>query len=1046
MLAYFSPKGEAIFLQRNINFLIFLCLTISSFGSKTYGHDDYFNKNLDHSTFSMPLSNAPTFVGVENAVNGNNVTSLSINVPNGNIDDVLIATIATDGNTSFSTPTGWILIDDAEGVGQAPSNAATLAVYYRITDGSEPSSYTFNWSNSEEAIGAITRFSGVNTSIPIHDFGTAKGTSNAPTTPDINISVTDAMIIRIFGADGDGGNNANAPSGTTEAYINRSSSVSADAASLGVAYSTKASVGATGTAMFSNNNEQWRAITIALEPAGTNCGPTDVTAYASSTTCNGSIANSDGQITLSSAIDADRYAMVTGNGFIANGGDADYANATPFDEDSDLPLILRNDLPNPTSSQAYTIRVFNGETACFRDVIVTLNEIDCSNTSAFQSSCDKKTDFTAVGTSGFTDSSPDNEQCITLADWGIDPTQVNQDFNVSLFFDGGLNSVTFTTENGQSVAGTIGSFFAEATLQADGSTFICATIDATNDNKAEDMSFFALIPEMTDEAQFGYAGLQEPIDDEIFAQPCGSTAPTGTIPIALSGNPADQFDIQIDIPVSEVELNDPRTITFHFTACNSTFSQSINPEPLIGRPGGFNILTATLEDVPGNCTQIDYEFCSNSGEQSYGVAFVLVKYECELGSIGSTVFMDTDNDGQFEIGNGETGIGGVTVNLNQVITVQDGGYLDFDGDMMGNDSDDDGSFAGITVIDGALDLDGDGQVEANGDDDGTVDGLTVDDGRIVGISDGGQAIALLATTTTATMASEGVEIGDYYFGSLPEGMYQVEIPVSNFLTAADPLFENPFSSVPTDINDNGEDNDDNGIQTGGSGAITVSPIITLTIGEEPQNESGQGGMQDSDADDNGDMTIDFGFQTQPLPVELLYFIATAQKDLIYLTWSTATEIENDYFELERSENGKIFKPIVKIDGGGNSLMTLNYDYEDHSAIAGTLYYYRLKQVDFDGNFEYSEIVNAKLDAFKNDMEVYPNPVGSQVNINLRYYSTAAEQVITIHNSQGKQVSLYKVSAMQNSWNDLMLNIDNLSKGIYFIKTERGEIIRFVKTQ
>ncbi|MEN0048852.1 MAG: T9SS type A sorting domain-containing protein [Bacteroidota bacterium] len=1030
-----------------MSFLIFLCLTIAPFGAKTYGNDGFFKEKIDHSTFSMPPNSAPAFIGVENATNGNNVTNLSINVPNGNIDDVLIATIATDGNTNFSTPSGWTLVDNAEGVGQAASGAATLAVYYRIVDGTEPSVYTFSWSGSQEAIGAITRYSGVDPLMPIDAFGVATGTSDAPTAPSVSTSVNDAMIIRIFGADGDGGNSASEPSGTTEAYIDRSSSVSGDAASLGIAYVTQASIGATGTAAFSNNNEQWRAITLALAPfTGPSCNPNNVSAYTSTTTCNGNTANSDGQITLSSAMDADRYALVVGNGFIANGGDPNYANAISFNEATDLPLVLRNDLPNPTSSKDYTIRVFNGETACFRDLVVTLNEIDCSSTSAFQSSCDMKTDFTAVGTAGFEDSSPENEQCITLADWGIDPTKVVQDFNVSLFFDGGLNSVTFTTENGQSVAGTIGSFFAEATLQADGSTFICATIDATNDSRAEDMSFFALIPEMTDEAQFGYAGLQEPIDDEIFNQPCGSTAPTGTIPITLSGNPNDFFDIQIDVPVSEVELNDPRTITFNFTACNSTFSQSINPEPLIGRPGGFNILTATLEDVPGNCTQIDYEFCSNSGEQSYGVAFVLVKYECELGSIGSTVFMDTDNDGQFEVGDGEMGIGGVTVNLNQVAIVQDGGYLDLDGDMMGNDPDDDGSFAGITVIDGALDLDGDGQIEANGDDDGPVDGLTVDDGRIVGIPDGGQAIAFLATTTTATMASGNVEIGDYFFGSLPEGMYQVEIPASNFVTNTDPLFDKPFSSIPTDTNDNGEDNDDNGIQTGGMGAVTVSPVITLTIGGEPQNESGQGGMQDSDADDNGDMTIDFGFQTQPLPVELLAFTAEAEKDLIYLTWSTATEIDNDYFELERSENGKTFKSIAQIDGGGNSLMKLHYKYKDNSAIEGILYYYRLKQVDFDGSFEYSEIISAKLNTSASNLTVFPNPVNTQIDLNLRYYSTDFEEVIIVNDLQGREVKRYQVSTTQNSWNDLQLNIEGLSAGIYFIKTERGEVIRFVKME
>ncbi|MEM9545868.1 MAG: SdrD B-like domain-containing protein [Bacteroidota bacterium] len=98
--------------------------------------------------------------------------------------------------------------------------------------------------------------------------------------------------------------------------------------------------------------------------------------------------------------------------------------------------------------------------------------------------------------------------------------------------------------------------------------------------------------------------------------------------------------------------------------------------------------------------------------------------------------------------------------------------------------------------------------------------------------------------------------GDYFFGNLPEGNYQVVIPTAPASA--------PTSSTPTDTMDNREDGDDNGVQPGGPGTAVTSPIINLTPTEEPldADEGGQGGMQDNTAsnpDENGDMTVDFGF-------------------------------------------------------------------------------------------------------------------------------------------------------------------------------------------
>ncbi|SFB78732.1 hypothetical protein SAMN05421780_101480 [Flexibacter flexilis DSM 6793] len=101
-------------------------------------------------------------------------------------------------------------------------------------------------------------------------------------------------------------------------------------------------------------------------------------------------------------------------------------------------------------------------------------------------------------------------------------------------------------------------------------------------------------------------------------------------------------------------------------------------------------------------------------------------------------------------------------------------------------------------------------------------------------------------------------------------------------------------------------------------------------------------------------------KTQPavtfgtLPVSLLYFKAQTQKNQTQLVWATASEQNNDYFSIEKSENGKDFTAIGTVHGAGNSQKMLNYQYTDHTPLYQKTYY-RLKQVDFDGASKYSPI-------------------------------------------------------------------------------------------
>ena len=133
----------------------------------------------------------------------------------------------------------------------------------------------------------------------------------------------------------------------------------------------------------------------------------------------------------------------------------------------------------------------------------------------------------------------------------------------------------------------------------------------------------------------------------------------------------------------------------------------------------------------------------------------------------------------------------------------------------------------------------------------------------------------------------------------------------------------------------------------------------------------------------------------PLPVELLSFDANLNDEKVNLDWKTASELNNDFFEVQRSEDGEAWEVIGKVTGNGTINELVNYDFTDQSPLYGESYY-RLRQVDFDGQFEYSPIVSIKNAFSGQRMEVtlFPNPT-SQENIQLRVITQNKQNTIHI---------------------------------------------------
>ncbi len=188
----------------------------------------------------------------------------------------------------------------------------------------------------------------------------------------------------------------------------------------------------------------------------------------------------------------------------------------------------------------------------------------------------------------------------------------------------------------------------------------------------------------------------------------------------------------------------------------------------------------------------------------------------------------------------------------------------------------------------------------------------------------------------------------------------------------------------------------------------------------------------------------FGFgsgASNPLPIELLSFTATPQNDIVNLDWVTGSEINNQFFTVERSIDALNFEEVLRKDGIGNSSATNYYSDVDTKPLMG-LSYYRLKQTDYNGNFSYSQIVPVSFNQTKTVQWMNINP--SNGNINGFSNSDIEFTSYRIYSLGGKIISAGALNSLDGSFN---INSGIASKGLYFVelldKNEQPTVFKLV---
>ncbi len=172
-----------------------------------------------------------------------------------------------------------------------------------------------------------------------------------------------------------------------------------------------------------------------------------------------------------------------------------------------------------------------------------------------------------------------------------------------------------------------------------------------------------------------------------------------------------------------------------------------------------------------------------------------------------------------------------------------------------------------------------------------------------------------------------------------------------------------------------------------------------------------------------------------VPVELTSFNASVNNNSVTISWKTSTESNNRGFGIQKKTLNTDWTDIIFINGNGTSTKSHEYSYVDENLEAGN-YSYRLKQIDFNGSYEYSKVVEAEVEDHVNFelAQNYPNPFNPSTNIDFSIPSNENVR-LSVYNVLGQEIKTLFNGFMKSGNHTINFNAVNLNSGLYFYKLE-----------
>lgn len=180
------------------------------------------------------------------------------------------------------------------------------------------------------------------------------------------------------------------------------------------------------------------------------------------------------------------------------------------------------------------------------------------------------------------------------------------------------------------------------------------------------------------------------------------------------------------------------------------------------------------------------------------------------------------------------------------------------------------------------------------------------------------------------------------------------------------------------------------------------------------------------------------------PITLTTFTGKRVGSTIRLAWETATEENNDYMEVQRSRDGKRFEALDRVQGQGTTATPQRYAFTDEQPLPG-VNYYRLKQVDYDGNYEYHRTIAVLFADKYADQKVtlFPSIATDQLNVSLQQ-EASSDGALVIYNLTGQEVLRLP---FQRGMQQQRVRVAHLAEGQYVLRVQHGREVmtsRFVK--